>query len=97
LEKRKLTKAITIFTITCTIITIISAAFNFLLPIYLANRFLIDESNKSSIGIIGGADGPTSIYIANQSSLHLITLVPALLSILGFIYLFIAKKAERHK
>lgn len=97
MEKKKLTKAITIFTVTSAIITIISAAFNFLLPIYLVNKFLIDERNKSSIGIIGSADGPTSIYITNQSSPHLITLVPALLSVLGFIYLFIAKKAEKHK
>lgn len=76
------------------IITLISVSCNFLMPMYLSYRLNKEVSSSSSIGIIGGADGPTTIYLASQSSTYLFTVVFALLSIVGILYLFFAKKAN---
>lgn len=91
----KRTKVVTIFTITTTIIALISASFNFLLPMCISYIFRKEVREASSIGIIGGADGPTAIFLAKQTSSHFITIIFSVLSIVGVLYLFFARKATK--
>lgn len=46
----------------------------------------------SNTSIIGGADGPTSIFIASEKSYYLIPFIFGLLSIIGVVYLIIKRK-----
>ena len=98
MKKGRLRVVITLLTIITSAITLAGIAFNFILPLYLSHKLDINEA--SSIGIIGGADGPTSIYIANNSSSSLLlpyqnTLVFGVLSIIGILYLIKTKKIHR--
>jgi len=88
-------KVITILTIITTLITLISVSFNFFLRMYVSYRFNIDSNNADSIGIIGGSDGPTSIFIAGKASSGSIIIVFAFLSIIGFVYLVFLKKNQK--
>jgi Na+-transporting methylmalonyl-CoA/oxaloacetate decarboxylase beta subunit len=88
-------KVIILITITTALITLISASFNFWVSMYVAYRFNINSDKASSIGIIGGADGPTSIFIAGIPSSNSVTIVFALLSIIGFLYLISMKKFKK--
>ena len=87
MRKKKLNKIITVLTIISTLITIISASFKPLLLIYIHIKFKMDTRDASAVGIIGGADGPTAIFLGNKSGFLLFTIVFALLSISGIIYL----------
>lgn len=64
--KEKLTMTVNILTIISAVITLISAAYSFLIPMFLWYKLQLNTSKASSIGIIGGADGPTAIYLTNQ-------------------------------
>jgi Na+-transporting methylmalonyl-CoA/oxaloacetate decarboxylase beta subunit len=94
-KKENFTKIVGILTIITTIITIISAVFNFLVPMYLEYKLHTDTNKAAAIGGIGGADGPTAIYVTNQSSANMIIVVFALLSITGIAYQIFAKKAAK--
>lgn len=89
---RKYNKIITILTIITTILTLISIFFRFILPIYLSYEFKINTNKVNSIGIIGSADGPTSIFIGNMQALNNSTILFALLSVIGIVYLIYIKK-----
>lgn len=86
-----LRKVITLLTIIFVIITIISFGFNLLIPKLIAHRFKIDTDKASSIGIIGGAYGPTFIFIKGIVHPYMFTFIFALLSLLGFLYLFLTR------
>ncbi|TAH63656.1 MAG: hypothetical protein EWM50_01945 [Gottschalkiaceae bacterium] len=62
---------------------------------YLSYKLNKDVNNASSIGIIGGADGPTAIFIASQPSFNLAIGIFSLLTIAGIIYLFIVKRSMK--
>lgn len=85
-------KTVKVLTIACIIICTISIILNFLLPFIMFKKISagIDIDRKTSI--IGGADGPTSIYIASEKSYYLITFIFGLLSIIGIVYLIIKRK-----
>jgi len=95
LKNERINKAITILTIISVIVTLINLAYDFLLPLYLSYKLQTDLREASSIGIIGGADGPTSIYLSSQQSPHVVTTIFALLSIIGIIYLIFHKRSKR--
>jgi len=90
--KKKKNKVIIIVTIICGLATMINVAYIYLLPLLLSFLFQKDLSDAVTIGIIGGADGPTAIYVACPYNLHLITVILALITILGIAYLIIAKR-----
>ncbi len=48
---------------------------------------------KKTVGIIGGADGPTSIFIATSPSSYSVTKVFGILTLLGIAYLLIKRKS----
>jgi len=91
---KKTIKVVTVLTIITGILTLISAGFNFLLPMYLSYKFKVDTNKASSIGIIGGADGPTAIYLTSGLNPYLTMIIFMLLTIVGIIYLIIHKKGS---
>ncbi|MDR7856729.1 sodium ion-translocating decarboxylase subunit beta [Tissierella sp.] len=92
MKNQRLRKLITVFTVISILLTIISIGFNCLLPNYLAFKFNFKTEEASSIGIIGGADGPTSIFLAAGQSSFYFTIIFLLLSIVGILYLSLTRK-----
>jgi Na+-transporting methylmalonyl-CoA/oxaloacetate decarboxylase, beta subunit len=89
-------KAIAVFTIITTLMTLISASFNYFLHMYVSHEFNIDSNKTASIGIIGGSDGPTTIFIVGTPfSSSSITIIFAVLSITGFVYLIYMKEFQK--
>jgi Na+-transporting methylmalonyl-CoA/oxaloacetate decarboxylase beta subunit len=87
MKKRKL---IGILTIIAVIITLIYGTMEYIVPILIKYQFIFDHT-VSSIGIIGAADGPTSILIAKEVAPDFIGIIFAACSITGIIYLIITK------
>jgi len=85
-------KVVFIATVICGLATMINIAYIFSLPLLLSFLFQKDLRGANTIGIIGGADGPTSIYVASSYNSHLITVILALITILGIAYLIMAKR-----
>lgn len=59
---------------------------------YLSIKYRSDFKDASTIGIIGGADGPTAIYLSNSKSFPLISVIFMSLTIIGIMYLLFTKK-----
>lgn len=98
-ERRQRIIAIVLTAVT-TIITIVSASWKFIICMYLQYKFQIsadDYASTSSIGIIGGADGPTAIFISGKQDLDITTFIFALLSVVGIIYLILTSKRNRRQ
>ena len=89
LKLRKYRNVVFVLTIITMIITIIGAGFKLFMRLFLKNRFHMDTNDASSIGIIGSADGPTSIIISSIPYSGLITMVCGVLSVIGIIHLII--------
>lgn len=81
-----------VITLICVLITVISGVINYLLPLII-NKHKINMKNSSAVGIIGGADGPTSIFISTIPSSRNITLIFGILSLIGTGYLLIKRKS----
>ncbi len=88
---RKLVKVVTVMT---GIMTIFHLAFNFLLSKYIEYKLSVDINEASSIGIIGGADGPTAIFLASPSYINLTAIFPVI-TIAGIVYLILNRKEVR--
>lgn len=96
MKLRKYRKVIFVLTIVTTIITIISAGYKWFIRLFLKYRFQLDTNNASSVGIIGGADGPTAIFISSSPYSGVFTIILGALSVVGIIYLIITGK-DKHK
>ncbi|MGI6550402.1 MAG: sodium ion-translocating decarboxylase subunit beta [Syntrophomonadales bacterium] len=94
MKQRKRKKAITILTTISIIITLAGLAFDYVIPKYLTYRFNLDANTGSSIGVIGGADGPTAIFLTGSLSPGITTIVFALLSMAGIVYLVLSRKTR---
>ena len=94
MKNNKLIKTVTIFTIACALIAFTSAFFSYLLPLYLLYKLKRDIKDAGSVGIIGGADGPTAIYISGETLSHWPTVIFSILAILVIIYLIIVKNSK---
>jgi Na+-transporting methylmalonyl-CoA/oxaloacetate decarboxylase beta subunit len=93
-------KIIIALTIVTTTMTIVSASWEFIMRMYIQYKFQINTDNynsASSIAIIGGADGPTAIFINGKQYSSIITLVFAFLSAVGIIYLILSSKRNRRQ
>ncbi|NLL00828.1 MAG: sodium ion-translocating decarboxylase subunit beta [Clostridiales bacterium] len=97
--KRNQRKIIMVLTIVTTLITIITVSWEFIMRMYIQNKFQIriDKNSVSSIGIIGGSDGPTAIFISGNQYLGIIKYIFGLLSFIGIVYLVITSKVKRRK
>ena len=81
---------LTVSTVLWALAALISAFSNSILSLYLSNRFNLDVRNTVSVGVVGGADGPTVIFLSDNT--HFFTALFAVLAILGSFYLVIAKR-----
>ncbi len=88
-------KAIKTITIISLIITMISGLVNFVVPLIKFNQFYMNRATASSVGIIGGADGPTSVFIAIKTPYHIITIVFGVISVIGIIYMLVHKYLKK--
>ena len=91
MKKESIKKTVGILTAISAIITVLFGLFFFLLPAYLQHKYRIDAREAASIGIIGGADGPTTIYVSGQSSVRQIAVVFGLVAIAGIVCLILPK------
>lgn len=92
LANTKFNKIVTIMTIITSLITILSALYIYLLPKYIINKFDLNMGKAASIGIIGGADGPTSIFVTGNHFTSATTIIFFIISIIGISYLLFTKK-----
>ncbi|NLG87765.1 MAG: sodium ion-translocating decarboxylase subunit beta [Clostridiaceae bacterium] len=74
-------------TVICALAALVSAFSGPLLSKYLTYKFNINAKDAGSIGIIGGADGPTAVFVSGHAGTYWVAAVFALLAILGVIYL----------
>ena len=90
-RKLNISKIILIITVVSAIIALLAGVWEYLLPMYLLYKY--NENENSSIGIIGGADGPTAIFVTSRLSYSLsITSIFLVITILGIITLLFIKR-----
>jgi len=99
MKEKKSTKIITVLTVVFAIIAFLGILSRLLLKWFLSNKFNVSTKSikdASSIGIIGGADGPTSIILSssNHSTLFM-TIISGILAVIGIIYLIRTKKSSK--
>ena len=90
MSKKLISIGVASLTVLSGIIVTYQIVFYYLAPMYLLAKYNKDLNGAASIGIIGGADGPTYIYLsssANKSSIP----VFLLLFIAGIVYFIIRK------
>jgi len=73
----------------------ISLGFKYALLLYMRFKLSIGSSEATAIGIIGGADGPTVIYLAGNNGINIPIIALGLLSIAGIIYLILNREAVK--
>lgn len=95
--KKQKTIIISILTVICALIAITSAFAGPLLSKYLSYKFSINTKDLGSIGIIGGADGPTAIFVTGHINFYWVTAVFSLLTILGVIFLIKINRTKTNK
>lgn len=91
MNNKTIKKFVMIFTVICGAAAAIGILYEYLLPLYLSYKLNKDLSDASAIGIIGGADGPTTIYLSGSVSPG-ITALFAVLTAIGIAYLIMAKR-----
>lgn len=93
--KKTMTKAVFILTLICGLITFICLMFSYILPLFLSHRYDMGVKNANTAGVIGGADGPTSVFVSGGSSFCWFAAAFAVLTLLGIIFLIINKKNNK--
>ena len=88
-KEKVLNMIIAVFTVLCALVAFTGAFFRYVFPVLLAKKYNIDTRNASSVGFIGSADGPTSIFISGGSLYRILTATCSILAILGAVYLII--------
>ncbi len=91
MNNKLIRKIVMILTIFCGVAAAIGISYEYLLPLYLSYKLNTDLSDANSIGIIGGADGPTAIYLSGSVSPG-ITAAFVILAAIGIAYLVITKR-----
>ncbi len=95
MRKKLLSIGIGILTAISGIIILYNLVIRILAQLYLKYKFGVAMKDVSEIGIIGGADGPTSIYVSSNNEQVLIP-VCLLLFIMGIAY-FVFQCLRRKK
>lgn len=91
MKKEKKVKVITILTVLCGIFTFISVFSSYLAKLFLFYKYNINVKDAGSVGIIGGADGPTAVFLSGRLPFQFFTAVFGVLTIFGVIYIFNVK------
>jgi Na+-transporting methylmalonyl-CoA/oxaloacetate decarboxylase beta subunit len=95
LKRKRAARVVTILTVITALITVVSAAYEFLLPTFISKTLHPGLGKTVSIGIIGGADGPTAIYLTGQPPFRMITAVFALLTAAGILCRHLLLKGDK--
>ncbi len=90
-----LRKVILCVTVISTAICIMVLIATYIFPFHLMFKLMGHLPDASAIGIIGAADGPTSIYVSKTSNSYWIV-VPFMVAIMGGIYLMISRKNRKN-
>ncbi|NLZ82508.1 MAG: sodium ion-translocating decarboxylase subunit beta [Clostridiales bacterium] len=96
MRNKKLTKIIRVLTIICALITFVSVFSKSLLKLYFSYKFNTDIKDASAVGIIGGSDGPTAIFLGSKSTTHWVPIIFAILTSLGVVYLIVDRRRNKH-
>ena len=91
MKRKRAARVVTILTVITAVITIIGAAYEYLLPGFLSFVLHFNAKEASSIGIIGGADRPTAIFLTDWPPVRVITAVFALLTAVGILCRFLLR------
>lgn len=91
MNNKPIRKIVIILTVFCAAAAAFGILYEYLLPLYLSYKLNKDLRDASAIGIIGGADGPTTIYLSGSVSPG-ITAVFAVFAVIGIAYLVITKR-----
>ena len=92
--KKTIIKVIFILTVSCGLITMLNLSVLYILPVYLSYKYKINVKDAAATGIIGGADGPSAIFISGQTS-QWFTALFALLTVSGILCLVINRFKKR--
>lgn len=92
--KKQMPAIVAALTVLCALIALAGAFSGPLLSLYLSNKFNVNTKDASSIGIIGGADGPTAVFVSGHVNSHWFTVIFAMLTILGIVYLLRTKHSK---
>lgn len=96
MRNKMLTRIIRALTIICALTTLFSVFSKSLLKLYFSYKFNTDIKDASAVGIIGGSDGPTEIFIGNQSTTHWVPVIFAILTGLGVVYLIVDRRSNKY-
>ncbi len=85
MRKKLLSTGIAILTAISGIFILYNLVIRLLAYLYLEHKFGVSTKDASAIGIIGSADGPTSIYVSDKNEQILLPVI-VLLFIMGIAY-----------
>lgn len=95
MRKDKIFKVIIVCTIICAVITVVLSIGDFVLG-HILNIILegevMPDAGGSSIGIIGGSDGPTAIFATTSPANPTFAVVFGALTVVGIVLQLILKK-----
>lgn len=94
MNNRRLKMTIIVIAAICILIVIGKVTCNLLLMAYLSYKYGADFKNAGSIGIIGGADGPTSIYLSGSPGPNSAVIFVLLAVIAAVLAVFYKKKSR---
>ena len=89
-----LRKVILCVTVLSAVVCFMILFITYVFPFQFVFKLWYDLPDASAIGIIGAADGPTSIHISRSSNRYW-AIIPFLVTIVGSIYLMISRKSRK--
>ncbi|MEL7648845.1 MAG: hypothetical protein AAGU76_12170 [Sedimentibacter sp.] len=95
MNNKRLKMTVVVIAAICILVVIGKVTCNLLLMAYISYKYGADLKGAGSIGIIGGADGPTSIYLTGSQGLYS-TLIFVLLAVIAVgLALYYIRKSKR--
>ena len=94
MRNRKIRQLVMVITVITGMMTFLRLSISILLPKYISYKLNLNLNTASSIGIIGGADGPTAIFLTSKLSPYLTTGIFALITVGGMIFLILNRSSE---
>ena len=98
MKKERISRIFKVGTLVCGAVTLILAVWAYLLPQWLLYRMGASFNGPGAIGVIGSADGPTSIFVSgsvNAGEMIIGFGMATLLGIIGIIYFKVKKMQSK--
>lgn len=94
--EQKLNKSRNLWRWVCLVVAIVGALSLLWQGGFMVLTYMLTRNEAASIGIIGGADGPTAIFVAtNLAPIGYSIIVPLILLILGFVGFYLLGHKKR--